>query len=335
MTTLHPTIKNSIRAALASSPFSFHSPAVARTVWNGLQNAPDAICEEFVLVGDHVLRTCFLSLMLKRDVDRPCGFFSTVRDLVLCPDVYASLVTRAGLHWSGPSLRPASEAFLIFAGALHTSLSFPEFLDWFRHTFRPLIWAAEAAYVSVCGEEGSGSSLDGEDASHHSYTRALDIMAEIQTQQQAASQSTISASPSLPKASLASLPLLGNPFMLTQIIWNASTLAGKEIVTITGAALSPIIRFAEHSIRDTIPAKWTRARKVNEKLRHKRRVSSILDPRPSRATTTRAESTTAEPASKSSAEVFSPFSTRAPSSFRSYSSVGGPALRLPLDSSRF
>ncbi|KAJ7120923.1 hypothetical protein C8R44DRAFT_736623 [Mycena epipterygia] len=140
-------INDAVRTQIDSSNFSFRSPPVAHEVWISLQDAPDSVCEEFLLVGDHILRTCFLSSMLKRDLPRPKGFFTIVRDLVLSPDVYSAFVTKAGLQWRGPNARPAAEAFLIFVAALHTSLdNYLDVLNWFRELFGPLIRAAEESY---------------------------------------------------------------------------------------------------------------------------------------------------------------------------------------------
>lgn len=68
MTALQASINEAIRSVIDSSSFSFRSPAVSKEVWTTLQGAPDSVCEEFVLLGEHVLRTCFLSVMLKRDL---------------------------------------------------------------------------------------------------------------------------------------------------------------------------------------------------------------------------------------------------------------------------
>jgi hypothetical protein len=67
-----------------------------------------------------------------------------VRDLVLAPDVYSALLTKAGLQWCGPD--SAAEAFLIFVAALNTSLDYADVLNWFRGFFGPLIRVAEETY---------------------------------------------------------------------------------------------------------------------------------------------------------------------------------------------
>ncbi|KAJ7777865.1 hypothetical protein DFH07DRAFT_950936 [Mycena maculata] len=257
-------INAAVHNELESTTFSVGSPAIVQEVWDSVQEVPDLS----VLIGDHVLRTCFLSLMLKRDLAGPSGFFTTVRDLVLTPDVYAALITKAGLQWRGPSERPAADAFLIFVAALHTSLDdFPTFLDWFRQTFLPLIQAAEASHVQNVNQEGTFH----EDSSHATYSRTLDIIGQI------------------------------------KLIWSASTLAGKELTTITGAALSPVLRIAGHTLRASVPPKWIRSRKLTETLRRKRPVSSIFDPRPSPSSSSRVHVLDSEAA-------FSPPPTEAPSS---------------------
>ncbi|KAJ7481657.1 hypothetical protein FB451DRAFT_1236769 [Mycena latifolia] len=224
-----------------------------------VQDAPDSVCEEFVLVGDHVMRTCFLSLMLRRDLARPNGFFTTVRDLVLSTEVYSALVSKGGIQWRGPNARPAAEAFLIFVAALHTSLSYVDVLNWFRETFFPLLRAAEETYAAYTKHECSLA----QGVSPDTYARALDLLAQIKVMQ---SQWKVwNGGPPTAVPTSISLP---------KLIWGASSMAGK-------VAIAPVIRFA---IRASVPLKWIRYRKFNETTRSKRRASSILDPRPTRAT---------------------------------------------------
>ncbi|KAJ7757068.1 hypothetical protein B0H16DRAFT_1721535 [Mycena metata] len=263
MTPLEPSVGEALRSKVDSSTFSFRSPSVVEEVWTSIQDAPDHVCEEFVLIGDHILRACFLSVMLKREFPRPNGFLATVRDLVLSANVYAALVTRAGIQWRGASTRPAAEAFLIFAAALHTTLdNYRAFLDWFRETFVPLIQVVEEMYGITQSNPAT-------------YAPALDILAQIKTIQlqwrvwngSQEDEGPLPASASLQKASF--------------LIWNASTSAGKELATLAGATISPVIRLAENTIRASTP-KWFRSRKL-KRANSQRRVSSILDSRPSLA----------------------------------------------------
>ncbi|KAJ7905176.1 hypothetical protein B0H13DRAFT_2274459 [Mycena leptocephala] len=165
-------LQYAVRTTIDSSTFSFRSPAIAEEVWTSIQAAPDSVCEEFLIVGEHVLRTCFLSLMLKREVAHPNGFLTTVRDAVLSPDVYAALVTKAGLHWRGPTARPATDAFSIFVAALHMSLdNYLDVLDWFREIFIPLIRVAEEMYYKTSGNTSERNP--------DTYAPALDLLAQI------------------------------------------------------------------------------------------------------------------------------------------------------------
>ncbi|KAJ6588496.1 hypothetical protein B0H19DRAFT_1226301 [Mycena capillaripes] len=182
MIPLQSSINDAVRNAIGSSTFSFRSPAVAKEVWTNIQDAPDAVCEELVLVGEHVLRTCFLSLMLKRDSPRPNGFVTvavphslTARHSILSTEVYATLVTQAGFQRRGPTARPAAEAFLIFVAAMHTSLDdYLDVLNWFRETFLPLIRAVEEAY---------DKHSDLSERNHDSYMWTLDLLAQIKVLQ--------------------------------------------------------------------------------------------------------------------------------------------------------
>ncbi|KAJ7165012.1 hypothetical protein C8R46DRAFT_1351759 [Mycena filopes] len=259
---MNPSICEALRMKVDSSAFSFRSPAVAEEVWTSIQDAPDSVCEEFVLVGEHALRACFLSVMLKREVSRPNGFLATVRNLVLSFDVYAALVTKAGLQWRGAATRPATDTFLIFAAALHTTLNYRDFLNWFRATFLPLIYVVEEMYDGIA------------ERNPQTYAPALDLLAQIKTLQYQWQ---------VWNGSQGTLGRLTPSVSLQELIWNASNSAGKELATLTSAAISPVIRLAGNTIRASTP-KWFRSRKLNEPLRRvklQRRVSSILDSRPS------------------------------------------------------
>ncbi|KAJ7701779.1 hypothetical protein B0H17DRAFT_1327423 [Mycena rosella] len=281
-------INAGVHAQLESSTFSFRSPSVANDVWPGFQDAPDSVCEEYMLVGDHVLRNCFLSLMLKRGLARPNGFFATVRDLVLSPEVYAVLVTKGGLQWCGPSARPAAEAFLIFVAALHTSFAdYADVLNWFRAVFLPLLRAAEEAYLKHTKLE--------QNVSPDTYARALDLLAQIKVIQSQWATWTRDDGPIRALSTTVSLP---------KLIWNASSLAG----TMTELAIAPVLRFAGNTIRASVPLKWIRYCKATETLRpnlSKRRASSVLDPRPYRALNSEPEGNVPNPETTfASAPVF-------------------------------
>ncbi|KAJ7177913.1 hypothetical protein C8R46DRAFT_1328774 [Mycena filopes] len=242
---MNPSICEALRVKVDSSTFSFRSPAVAEEVWTSIQDAPDSVCEEFVLVGEHALRACFLSVMLKREVSRPNGFLATVRNLVLS----------------------FADTFLIFAAALHTTLSYRDFLDWFRATFLPLIYVVEEMYDGIA------------ERNPQTYAPALDLLAQIKT---------VQFQWQVWNDGQGTLARLTPSVSLQELIWNASNSAGKELATLTSAAISPVIRLAGNTIRASAP-KWFRSRKLNEPLRRvklQRRVCSILDSRtsfPSRA----------------------------------------------------
>lgn len=97
-------LQYAVRTAIDSSTFSFRSPAVAEEVWTSIQAAPDSVCEEFLIVGEHVLRTCFLSLMLKREVAHPDGFL-TVAILPISEKSRRWLNTFADCERCGPLAR--------------------------------------------------------------------------------------------------------------------------------------------------------------------------------------------------------------------------------------
>ncbi|KAJ7077811.1 hypothetical protein C8R43DRAFT_1245339 [Mycena crocata] len=245
----------SINDAIQSSSFSLGSPAVAHDVWTSVQDAPNAVCEEFVLLGDHVLRKSYLAFP-KRSVARPNGFYTTVRDLILSPDVYSAFVARSGVHWRGPNSLPAAEAFLIFVAALDISLDPREVLNWFGETFGPLIKAIEESY---------------EISSRCPSTNQAD----------AATMASKHCRPCFPfslkgeQRDWTPLSIL-TPF---QLIWSASSSAAAR----TGTAIGPVIRLAGNTLRGSLPLKWIRAQKLKDTLgraKTRRRVSSILDPRP-------------------------------------------------------
>jgi hypothetical protein len=146
-----------------------------------------------------------------------------VKDAVLSPDVYAALVTKAGLHWRGPTARPATDAFLIFVAALHTSLdNYLDVLDWFREIFIPLIRVAEEMYYKNSGntsERNPDTYAPGPFASNQLnllvliYNLALDLLAQIkviqfQWQVWNGSHATLPTSTSLQKARIPPGPLL-------------------------------------------------------------------------------------------------------------------------------
>ncbi|KAF7341986.1 hypothetical protein MVEN_01785600 [Mycena venus] len=260
--------------------FSFHAPPVNSEVWSSVQNASDAVCEEFALIGENVLGTCFLCLTVKpksrleiaRNVARSNGFLTTIRDAVLSPPVYAALVSKTGLQWPGPSVRTASDAFLIFVAALHASLHDTFVLAWFHETFLPLIRAAADTYDGTSANAGNlvnqETTLD-----RHTYAPVLEILAQIKIIQ---SCHSISSSASL-RTQLQKL------HQASQLLWGTATFTGT-VLSLVSTAISPVMRLVRNTVRDSIPASWRRSRKLSEALERekttKRRVSSIMDPRP-------------------------------------------------------
>ncbi|KAK7042351.1 hypothetical protein R3P38DRAFT_2889944 [Favolaschia claudopus] len=194
-------ITSTATADSTSQPFSFSFRNVSSTsIWSTIQDAPDAMCAQLALAGEHVLRTCFLSLALSSDFggagtcSRPSGFIATIRDAILIPAIYSALINCSNsnesdydkkLHWRGPATRPASDAFLLFVAALHVSTDdYDRVLAWFKETFGPLINVAVSAYdesSSSVQQEGNCMPYQPPD---YIYAPALELLAQIKAQTQ-------------------------------------------------------------------------------------------------------------------------------------------------------
>ncbi|KAJ7326336.1 hypothetical protein DFH08DRAFT_1027307 [Mycena albidolilacea] len=70
---------------------------------------------------------------------RPKGFLIMVRDVILRPPIYATFIEKAELHYE-PTVRPASDIFLLFVGALEVGL------EPVRRTGRPSKRTAVSGY---------------------------------------------------------------------------------------------------------------------------------------------------------------------------------------------
>ncbi|KAJ7859596.1 hypothetical protein B0H13DRAFT_2570497 [Mycena leptocephala] len=194
-------LQYAVRTAIDSSTFSFRSPAVAEEVWTSIQAAPDAVCEEFLIVGEHVLRTCFLSLMLKREVAHPNGFLTTVKDAVLSPTSTLRLLRRPGF----------------IGGARQHVLQQ-------MHSDFPLDLLAQIKVIQFQWQVWNGS------------------------------HATLPTSTSLQKARIPPDPLCLHALTLFQLIWSTSSFAGRELATLTGAAMAPVIRIAGTALRAQVHA---------------------------------------------------------------------------------
>ncbi|KAJ7352465.1 hypothetical protein DFH08DRAFT_1078143 [Mycena albidolilacea] len=152
-------IEKAIRKTIESSTPALRKYIQAHGITEQVLQASDEALESFYHTGELALQHCFLQrLYTSPRVERPCGYYKTIKTGVLSVTSLALLVTNSDLHLRDLSDCIAAEVIFILFGILSRHLDGREIQHSFNALFDPIVRSADAAYVAYIDRKSAGES---------------------------------------------------------------------------------------------------------------------------------------------------------------------------------